>query len=222
VATPNRLDIAKAVAAQHYELVSLNTKDACGQLTEYIAVALHAADPGWGLLSKSAGENNYRGHAVDAVIYQPTQQVIDLMSGAGDRDLLTPTSTADQRKAFDHDIRVKWDEVGKRPDNNWMAPMQPIQVVGPALPPAPPVVTPPVGDDLAALRNEVAALAVRNARLEAKVEALEQTAGSALLRIDNAEAKLYVIENYKWKATGSTSRDFGHSHRINVTLEPQP
>jgi hypothetical protein len=141
MSTPNRLDIVKQVGAQHPELMRLNTKDACGRLTEFIALALNAADPGWGLLSKSAGENNYRGHAVDAIIYNPTQQVIDMMSGGGDRDLLTPSSTEEQRKAFDHDIRLKWDEVGKRANNNWMAPIQP---EGEVVVVPPPVVVPPV------------------------------------------------------------------------------
>jgi hypothetical protein len=183
VATSNRLDIVKAVAGQHPDLVKLNSKIACGILTEHIAEALHASDPGWGLLSKSAGENNYRGHAVDAVIYQPTQQVIDLMSGAGDRDLLRPDSSASDRAAFDHDIRVKWDEVGKRAGNEWMAPIRPDgEVVT-----IPPVPLPPVVDypapapvvDLAPLQNELAALAARNALLEARVLALESKPAGA-------------------------------------------
>jgi hypothetical protein len=202
VATPNRLDIVIAVAGQHPELVKLNTKDACGLLTEYIAAALHAADPGWGLLSKSAGENNYQGHAVDAVIYRPTQQVIDLMSGAGDRDLLTPQSTAQQRKDFDHDIRVKWSEVGKRADNNWVPP---IQGSTPVPPPAPP----PVGDDLAALRNEVAALSVKLALAEARITDVdERRAGmfvDAFARLKALEQKPAAHSGDAVEVTGSVS-----------------
>jgi hypothetical protein len=209
VSTPNRLDIVNAVAGQHPELVKLNTKDACGQLTEYIALALHAADPGWGLLSKSAGENNYRGHAVDAVIYQPTQQVIDLMSGAGDRDLLTPQSTAQQRKDFDHDIRVKWSEVGKRAENNWMAPIQPDG----STPVPPPVVAPPVGDDFAALRNEVAALSVKLALLEADHRLLSEHLMSSALNLTD---RMNALEQHPAAKSGDAVEVTGSVSLMDV------
>lgn len=137
MSTPNDLGIALAVAAQHPELTRLNTSEACGRLVEYIALAMNAHDANWGLLSKAPGEHQFNGHAVDAVIYRATQQVIDLMSGAGDRD---PNSGVPVDEQFD--IRVKWEETGKRDGNNWMAPIA-TSVPVPDLPPPPPTQEPP-------------------------------------------------------------------------------
>lgn len=130
--TPNRLEVAQHIAAQHPDLVQANTTQACGTLIEFIAKALHAEDADWGLLSKSPGEHQFNGHAVDAIIYRKTQQVIDLMSGAGDRD---PDSGVNPQDQFE--IRLKWGLVGKRPNNNWMDPRSDV-VVSPPDPPTPP------------------------------------------------------------------------------------
>lgn len=199
VSTPNRLDIVQRVASEHQSLIPLNTTPACGTLTEYIALALNAIDENWGLLSKSAGENNFRGHAVDAVIYRATNQVIDLMSGAGDRD---PGSTVPLKDQFD--IRVKWQEVGKRDSNNWMAPIQPLDVTPiptptptPTPTPQPPViVTVPCGCDVDGIAADVHTLSGVVEALSAQVTALQ----------------------------AQLSRGFEASNRIlgTITLRPKP
>lgn len=175
MSTPNRLPLAQSVAAQRPELVRQNTSEACGQLVEFIAKALHADDPDWGLLSKSAGEHQYNGHAIDAVIYKRTQHVIDLMSGAGDRD---PDSgvPADQQ----HDIRVKWDEVPKRPGNEWL---DPGGVTPPDDPPPPPDNTiDELKRELAAVRAEL--VAMRTEVNAARGQAIAASGSVAILRAD--------------------------------------
>lgn len=202
--TPNRIDIAQRVAAQHPDLVALNTSTACGILTEFIALALNAADPDFGLLSKSPGEHNYRGHAVDAVIYRPTQQVIDLMSGAGDRDA---DSDVPLNQRFD--IRIKWEETVKRDGNDWMAPIEPIVAapVPPVVITAPPVVAPPA--DYSAIF----------ARLDLIGQQMEEAAAAQARtdeRLTAIKASLDTLNARTWPTY--TGRVLG----MALTLNPSP
>jgi hypothetical protein len=45
----------------------LSTHDGCGRFTEACCTELHAQDPMWGHIRKTGGQNQYNGHAVDAV-----------------------------------------------------------------------------------------------------------------------------------------------------------
>lgn len=127
-ATPNRLDIIRAVDAEFPHLLQLNTVAACGEFTERAALRLHASDAGFGLLSKQGAEKQHNGHGIDSIIYKSTQQVVDIIGAAGARDDGDPTTVG----------KPGWSEVVKRPGNNWMAPI-PVDG-GPVAPP----VTPPI------------------------------------------------------------------------------
>lgn len=167
--TPNHLDDVEQLATEHPDLIKANTRDAAGQFTEFAAKRLATKYPAekWGLLSKTPGENQYNGHAVDSVICGVTNQVIDLMSGGGDRSELRPDMTPEQRAVFDHDIKLHWNEVPKRDNNNWMDPgvsTSETPVPDPGTPPPPP---PAPTVDLSAVLAAIAALkAGQEAQLE--------------------------------------------------------
>lgn len=120
--TPNRLDVVRGSAGSGLGADLMNgcktSKEACGQFTRLVACAL-AAD-GFGLLTKNPGENQVNGFAVDAIIYKPTNQVIDIIS---------------QNESAN--ASPGWSEVPKRSGNNWAAPVG----CSPVIPPPPP--TPP-------------------------------------------------------------------------------
>lgn len=126
MSTPNRFEIVQRVFAEHRDLARENTGASCGRLTEHVAIALSEDDDGWGLLSKSPGQNQFNGHAVDAVIYKATQQVVDVIAGAGARE-----------DGENQDAAPTWIEQPKRPDNNWMAPIG-VTPRPPGQPPTPP------------------------------------------------------------------------------------
>ena len=46
---------------------SLATKEGCGKFTEACCAALHTVDPMWGHIRKSGAQNQFNGHAVDAI-----------------------------------------------------------------------------------------------------------------------------------------------------------
>jgi hypothetical protein len=46
---------------------SLATKEGCGRFTEACCAALHEVDPMWGHIKKSGAQNQFNGHAVDAI-----------------------------------------------------------------------------------------------------------------------------------------------------------
>jgi hypothetical protein len=96
------------------------SKEACGQFTRLAACAL--AGEGFGLLSKNPGENQYQGFAVDAIIYQKSNQVIDIISQNE-----SPNASPG------------WAEVPKRSGNNWAAPVgcSPVEPPPPPPPPEP-------------------------------------------------------------------------------------
>jgi hypothetical protein len=120
--TPNRLDVVRGIASSGSGAALMQScktsKDACGQFTRLAACAL--APEGFGLLTKNPGENQYNGFAVDAIIYKPTNQVIDIISQNE-----SPNATPG------------WSEVPKRSGNNWAAPVG-CDPVEPPLPPPPP------------------------------------------------------------------------------------
>lgn len=58
---------------------SPEAKKGCALFTRLVAFRLQHL--GWGLLTKSAGENNYEGYAVDAIVHRDTLAVFDIISG---------------------------------------------------------------------------------------------------------------------------------------------
>jgi len=146
--TPNRMDIVRAVDSDFPHLLTLNTIASCGEFTERVLLRLHAIDPNWGLLSKQPGEKQHRGHGIDSGIYLATQQVVDVIAGAGARDDGDLVSVG----------KPAWSEEPKRPGNNWMLPIA-VAGGGPVDKPPidlPPAEKPPVsGVDDAAIRRIV-------------------------------------------------------------------
>jgi hypothetical protein len=160
VTTPNMRAFIEQVAERYRALLTQNTTVTCGLFTEVAAFELHRADSDWGLLSKQPGENQFMGHAVDAIIYRKTQQVIDILSNAGARE-----------EGENKDAGVTWIEQPKRHGNDWMQPFDPDR--DPDAPPdAPPV---PVSAliDTRKLEAALAALQASDVELRAKVAALE-------------------------------------------------
>jgi hypothetical protein len=121
--TPNRLDVVRNLASSGSGAALMQScktsKDACGQFTRLAACAL--APEGFGLLTKNPGENQVAGFAVDAIIYKPTNQVIDIISQNE-----SPNASPG------------WSEVPKRSGNNWAAAVGCDPVEPPPPPPPPP------------------------------------------------------------------------------------
>jgi hypothetical protein len=46
---------------------NLATKEGCGRFTEACCAALHAVNPKWGHIKKTGAQNQFNGHAVDAI-----------------------------------------------------------------------------------------------------------------------------------------------------------
>lgn len=103
-----------------------------------VVVALHAADPAYGHLSKSEGQNHCvdpigRNVAVDAAFYKPTGQAFDFIGSAGYGD--PPPEN-----------KVWWgteDPVGKYAPADWLEPVAGAPAPPPIVVAPPPVVTPP-------------------------------------------------------------------------------
>ena len=152
--TPNRQDVLVAVQQEHPELLQTNTKASCTKYRQLVAARLHALDPGWGELTKQPGQNQGEdGRAVDAIIYQPTMQVVDIISASGTG---TPT-------------RPTWIEQVRRPGNEWAVPT----LADAVLPPVPIVVPPQPATDPAVLAVSQSILSEVRA-LQALVTAVQQ------------------------------------------------
>lgn len=204
VSTPNHIEIVRAVDAAFPHLLRLNTIAAVGEFTERAVLALHAFDPGFGLLSKQPGEKQYHWHAIDATIYQPTQQVIDIIGNAGARDDgdLTAVGTP------------AWIEQLKRPGNNWIPPIPVGGGVPPVRPPTQPP-APPVDDhaplvaQLAVLGGIVSQLRAVVVELAEEVEALKTTPAPTF----DLGAALAGYE-----VTGKTSVSGWHQHSVKLGI----
>lgn len=62
---------ASEIVQQVYEKTNadLSTKEGCGKFTEDVCTALHDNDnPWWGHIKKTGAQNQYNGHAVDAIM----------------------------------------------------------------------------------------------------------------------------------------------------------
>jgi hypothetical protein len=78
---PNHFEVVRRVFEDGR--FDLSTKEGCGRFTEACAVALHRIDGEFGHLRKRPAQNQYNGHAVDALLYRATGQTVDLIISSG-------------------------------------------------------------------------------------------------------------------------------------------
>lgn len=127
---PNRIDIVRAIAAQFPHLLTTNTHETIAEFYWRTVWALHQADPKFGFLTKSAGENHVviegQFYAVDSCAYQGWDGVVDFINSAtgGPNEPASPS----------------WGEDVKRPENVWA---QPFPFVGSGEEPLPEPPDPP-------------------------------------------------------------------------------
>lgn len=78
---------------------NLMTKEGCGKYTEDCCDALHSQhSPSWGHIRKNAGQNQYNGHAVDALML-----IVDVPGTAsGIYDLIYSTESPDAKPTFNY------------------------------------------------------------------------------------------------------------------------
>jgi hypothetical protein len=165
VSTPNRIDVGQAVDRLYPDLLKQNTKATCVEFRQRVAAELYRQDGNWGELTKRPGENQGGdGRAVDAVIYRPTMQVVDIVVDGGSG----------------RPARPGWAETGRRQGNDWAVPTRaatapPVVVEPPPVTPAePPPAQPPMDlrsitialDELLALQR------AQGQRLEALAQSL--------------------------------------------------
>lgn len=141
MSTPNELATVQRLFSQ--QPPAPNSKESCALFTRRVALALNPQGHpgGWGLLTKSPGETQHEGYAVDAIIYGQTQQVVDIIGGAEGPN-----------------PQPGWLEVGKRDNNHWA---KPLPVGGsPSPTPVPDPQQPPsnVQQQIDALKREVETL----------------------------------------------------------------
>jgi hypothetical protein len=88
VQIPDHFDTLQAVSDAHPHLLAANSRESMTELLWRAAVALHARDANWGLLSKSAGENHTviagQRVAVDALAYGNSDEIVDIFRAAYD------------------------------------------------------------------------------------------------------------------------------------------
>lgn len=90
---PNRMDILQQVLASktwhlsNGDAYDQTQPDGRGAFTEAAVAALHAADDRFGHVKKNPGQNQYNGHAVDAIDWKNpdgvTAEVYDILDGSG-------------------------------------------------------------------------------------------------------------------------------------------
>lgn len=124
----------------------LSKHDECGKFTEAVAIRLHKKDPEFGHLKKRPGQNQYNGHAVDAILYKKAGRTVDIIGASA-----SPKA------------KPRWGENvnDKYTDKDWYAP---VESGNPN--PNPPSPNPPNSSEEverlkrenAALRNEIAGL----------------------------------------------------------------
>jgi hypothetical protein len=154
MSVPNHFDVVQLVFQTGN--FDLSTHDGCGLFTEACARELFKGDPNFGHLKKRPAQNQYNWHAVDAVLYRPTGQSIDLVAAS---------ESPDARPAWQEDIP-------RYSDADWYAPDVTPGPVDPPVPVPVPVPTPtPAPSDIA--------------RLEAKIDTLQVTLTQLLTAISD-------------------------------------
>jgi len=84
---PNHFHVIQQLANERPELLQQNTEASILEFMMEAGPRLKAEDPAWGYLTKTAAEKhltlpNGQFIAVDAFCYQPTQQVVDVLTNA--------------------------------------------------------------------------------------------------------------------------------------------
>lgn len=168
----------------------LDTHDRSGAFTELAAAVLHSHDPNFGHLRKFGSQNQYNGHAVDAVLYKATGQAIDLIIGSAEPG-----------------ARVGWgvEEIPRYTDAEkyWMAPMglpPGDEDEEPQQPPAHPPEAPwlDILDEMEGLRADFAAESLAREKRDEMIIAV-------LGRLENSARQPRAIE-MKVPAFGGTAR----------------
>lgn len=106
----------------------LATREGCGRFTEVVASVLYVRDRRFGLLKKNSRQNQWNGHAVDAVLYlsdTPGQSVAV--------DIIAASETPGAGPWWGEDIP-------RYSREHWIEP----ESVGPGVPPTPPAPADPV------------------------------------------------------------------------------
>ena len=102
---PNPLDIINRVYAETHP--QLWTHEGCGKFTEDCCDALHAeSSPYWGHIAKDPGQNQYHGHAVDAVMLGLNIPG----TNAGIYDIIFSSVSAEAKPAFNFAGPPEWDK----------------------------------------------------------------------------------------------------------------
>ncbi len=139
VSIPDLSHIVEQLDREHPHLLEQNTRETATEFLWRAATALAAEDPKFGLLTKdpSRGENHIlilgKPYSIDALAYQGSDQVVDLMRSAGDG----PGTGG-----------VSWGLDDRNPWNVW-APVPPFGGVTPQPPEPPPPTEPLPADALA-------------------------------------------------------------------------
>jgi hypothetical protein len=189
--TPNRLDVVKNVDRLNPALLRENSKASATAFRQLVAATLYRQDGNWGELTKRPGENqSHDGRAVDAVIYRPEMQVVDIISDAGSGKPTVPA----------------WSETVRRQGNDWAVPSLIVPVVfQPPVEPEPPVVTPPPVDP-------------RIEQLQGEQRLTARLLADVALALDRAVARIAALEKAEYRVQGQTSRWIGHAHSVDLPV----
>lgn len=199
---PNRRSIVDEVfATGRYELV---TKAGNGCFTEEVAFRLAQREPGqWFHLKKSGGQNQWNGHAVDAVLHESGYAV----------DIIAFSESTDARPAWSVDKKEDGSpRYADRPDLR-IVPTTGCQGTGQPEPP------PDNGhpDEIDELKARVGALEATASSQSVLIR--EQIAVLASLR-----ERVQALEDApapEWPplvAEGRIGRSWGHAHPITITV----
>jgi hypothetical protein len=199
----------------------LTSKEGCGRFTRQVAYELHKLDAGFGELLKSSGRTHVidrlgRRVAVDAVLYKPTGQSVDIV-GSSASPKAKPAWTEDKPRYKDSD----WAEPAGLGN-------EPVPVPEPEPQPQP---SPDLSKRIEALevslsvhRSVHSELRGKDAFLEAHINELNlkliNDLNVALAAIEALEDRINKLENQKLtlRAVGTTGRVFGHAHPVEIEL----
>lgn len=88
-------------AVQAKNKFDLSTKEGCGQLVEASVKELHERhSPSWGHIKKTGAQNQYNGHAVDAMQLLQTVLTSNGNTEQGIYDIITSSESPDAKVAF--------------------------------------------------------------------------------------------------------------------------
>jgi hypothetical protein len=144
----------------------LQTKAGNGCFTEAVVYRLHQLDPNWGHLAKFGGQNQWNGHAVDAVLHKSGYAV----------DIIGSSETPKAAPRWGVDKDASGQPIARYTNNAkyFVVPTGSCAPDGATEPPAP---SPPAVD-LEPLRQEIVALRAAYAALEANLaKAVADAAG---------------------------------------------